>query len=65
MNTKFSLQHKTALITGGGSGIGKAVATTFAAQGAQVHILDINRDPAIQTVEEIKQQGFFCSSTLL
>jgi len=62
MKTKFSLQHKTALITGGGSGIGKAVATTFAAQGAQVHILDINRDPAIQTVEEIKQQGFFAQA---
>jgi len=33
----FSLANKKAVITGGGSGIGKAIAVTFAAQGAEVH----------------------------
>ena len=38
----FSLKGKTAIITGGGSGIGKAISTTFAKQGAHVCILDFN-----------------------
>jgi 3-oxoacyl-[acyl-carrier protein] reductase len=40
----FSLQNKTALVTGAGSGIGAAIATTFARAGAQVWVVD--RDPA-------------------
>lgn len=38
----FSLKGKSAVITGAGSGIGKAVALLFARQGATVHLLDIN-----------------------
>lgn len=49
----FSLQNKTAVITGGGSGIGKAVAVMFAAQGATVHILELNRAGAEETVAAI------------
>jgi NAD(P)-dependent dehydrogenase (short-subunit alcohol dehydrogenase family) len=49
----FSLQSKTAVITGGGSGIGKAVAIMFAAQGATVHILELNKAAADETVETI------------
>jgi NAD(P)-dependent dehydrogenase (short-subunit alcohol dehydrogenase family) len=44
MKTKFSLQNQKVIITGGGSGIGKAIAKTFGTQGADVHILDINTD---------------------
>ncbi|MBL6661724.1 MAG: SDR family oxidoreductase [Flavobacteriaceae bacterium] len=64
MNTKFSLQNKTVLVTGGGSGIGKAIATTFAAQGAQVHILDFNKNSALETANEITEQGFFAQAHL-
>lgn len=49
----FSLQNKTAVITGAGSGIGKAVALMFAAQGAVVHILELNRSAAAETVAAI------------
>ncbi|WP_111709609.1 SDR family NAD(P)-dependent oxidoreductase [Lutibacter citreus] len=53
--TKFSLKNKVAIVTGGGSGIGKAIALTFAEQGAKVHILDFNLDAAKETVAEINK----------
>lgn len=52
----FSLKGKTAIITGGGSGIGKAIATTFAQQGAHVSILDFNADNGTATVSEIEKE---------
>ena len=39
----FSLKNKTAVVTGGGSGIGKEIAALFARQGAVVYVIDINR----------------------
>lgn len=51
--SKFNLKGKTAIITGGGSGIGKAISTTFASQGAKVYILDFNLISAQETVDEI------------
>ncbi|WP_299547038.1 glucose 1-dehydrogenase [Seonamhaeicola sp.] len=51
--TKFSLKNKVAIVTGGGSGIGKAISLTFAHQGAKVHILDFNLEAAEDTVSEI------------
>lgn len=53
----FSLKNKTAIITGGGSGIGKAIATTFAKQGANVCILDFNVENGKATVSEIEKDG--------
>lgn len=50
----FNLDNKTSIITGGGSGIGKAISTLFAKQGADVYILDIDEAGAQATVEEIK-----------
>jgi 2-keto-3-deoxy-L-fuconate dehydrogenase len=53
----FSLQNKHAVITGGGSGIGRAISILFAKQGATVHIIELNADAATQTIEEIKIAG--------
>jgi 2-keto-3-deoxy-L-fuconate dehydrogenase len=53
----FSLQNKTAVITGGGSGIGKATAILFAKQGAVVHILELNKTSADESVAEIIANG--------
>ena len=53
----FSLKGKAALITGGGSGIGKAIALLFARQGASVHILELHVDLARDTVAEIIANG--------
>ncbi|WP_036158431.1 SDR family NAD(P)-dependent oxidoreductase [Maribacter forsetii] len=54
---RFNLKGKNAIITGGGSGIGQAISTTFAAQGASVHILELNAENAESTVNLIKEQG--------
>ena len=53
----FSLKNKSAVITGGGSGIGKAIATLFAKQGATVHIIELSEESAAQTIAEIKELG--------
>ena len=53
----FSLQNKTAVVTGGGSGIGKAIASVFAKQGAFVHIIELNETNAAQAVTEIENAG--------
>ena len=46
MDLEFSLAGKTALITGGASGIGWEIARTFAAKGARVAIADLNKASA-------------------
>jgi len=53
----FRLDNKKAVITGGGSGIGKAIAKLFALQGAAVHILELNSESAHEAAEEIKKNG--------
>ena len=53
---KFNLQGKTAIVTGGGSGIGKAISKTLAAQGASVHILELNVNTAQESANEIVAQ---------
>ena len=51
----FRLDGKVAIVTGGGSGIGRAIATTFAAHGASMRILDRNRNDAEGTCQLISQ----------
>jgi 2-keto-3-deoxy-L-fuconate dehydrogenase len=54
---KLSLNGKVAVITGGGSGIGRAIAMKFAAHGAKVRILDVSLNDANKTCEEIVSEG--------
>jgi NAD(P)-dependent dehydrogenase (short-subunit alcohol dehydrogenase family) len=53
----FELTNKVAVITGGGSGIGQAIASLFANQGAHTVVLDVNRDAAAATVNSIHRAG--------
>jgi len=53
----FELTDKVAVITGGGSGIGEAIAKTFAKNGATVHILELNASNGEKVVESIKASG--------
>jgi 2-keto-3-deoxy-L-fuconate dehydrogenase len=49
----FNLSNRTAIITGAGSGIGKAAAILLAKQGARIHVIDINEAQAQETANEI------------
>ncbi|MFM8372294.1 MAG: SDR family NAD(P)-dependent oxidoreductase [Bacteroidota bacterium] len=57
MDKLFNLTGKTAIVTGGGSGIGLAISRLFAARGATVHILDLNEATLSAAVQEITQSG--------
>lgn len=51
------LDNKVAIVTGGGSGIGLAVALSYAKEGAKVVVSDINEEHGTQAVEKIKSSG--------
>jgi 2-hydroxycyclohexanecarboxyl-CoA dehydrogenase len=53
----FELKDKTIMVTGGAQGIGKAISTALARQGARVAIADIDGTAAGKTVDELKQQS--------
>jgi len=54
---EFNLNGKVALVTGGASGIGKAIAKALAVNRAKVWVLDIDVVAATSTAEEITQAG--------
>ncbi len=51
------LANKVALITGGGSGIGRASSLLFAREGAKVVVVDVKKETAQATVDEIGRSG--------
>lgn len=51
------LANKVAIITGAGSGIGKAVALLYAMEGAKVVVSDVNEEGGNETVDQIKKRG--------
>lgn len=53
----MKLKNKTAIVTGAGAGMGKAIALLFAQEGANVIASDINGDAAAAVAQEITAQG--------
>jgi 3-oxoacyl-[acyl-carrier protein] reductase len=61
----FSLQGRSALVTGAGGGIGAAVARAYAAAGAAVVAADIDSAAAARVAKEIEQAGGRAESAVL
>lgn len=57
INKLFDLTGKTAIVTGGANGIGKATAMILAKHGANISIGDFNLDDAEKTAKEIEKLG--------
>ncbi len=53
----MTLEGKTAIVTGGAKGIGRAIALRLARDGASIGILDIQKDGAEKTIKEIGKLG--------
>jgi NAD(P)-dependent dehydrogenase (short-subunit alcohol dehydrogenase family) len=51
------LQNHIAVVTGAGSGIGRAIALGYAREGAQVALLDLNEAAAAEAAQEIREAG--------
>ena len=53
----FRLDGRVAIVTGGGSGIGRAIARRFAESGAAIRLLDVNENAAADTCHRITSLG--------
>jgi NAD(P)-dependent dehydrogenase (short-subunit alcohol dehydrogenase family) len=51
------VEGKAAVVTGGGSGIGRACCLRFAEEGAKVVVTDISEERGEETIEQIKERG--------
>lgn len=51
------LENHIAVVTGSGSGIGRAIATGYAREGARVVVLDVNAEAASETAQQILNAG--------
>jgi NAD(P)-dependent dehydrogenase (short-subunit alcohol dehydrogenase family) len=59
----MNMQGQSAIVTGGGSGLGEAVARALAAQGSKVAVLDVNDDGAQRVAADIGGLGLRCDIT--
>jgi 3-oxoacyl-[acyl-carrier protein] reductase len=59
----MELSGKTAIVTGAGSGFGRAISARFAAQGASVVVADINEAAASSVAAELTSAGFKAVAT--
>lgn len=57
MATLFDYTHKNIVITGGGSGIGQAMAVRFAQHGGHVFVVELNEAGARETADRIRGEG--------
>ena len=53
----FGLNGKTALVLGGGGGLGRAIAKSLAGEGANVAVAGIGSDSIYATMAELKETG--------
>ncbi|TDC09358.1 D-threitol dehydrogenase [Nonomuraea longispora] len=62
LDLTFGLEGRVALVTGGASGIGAAIAATYAAKGARVAVVDIDHEAAGSRAKELGagHAGFAC-----
>jgi len=56
----MQLANQVALVTGGARGIGREIALTFAQEGAEVALFDVNPEPLAQTATELEALGRRC-----
>ena len=53
----FSLSEKTAIVTGGASGIGESISKVFAEAGARVFVIDVNEEKGSSVVRKLNESG--------
>ena len=51
------LKSKKVIVTGGASGIGRAICTVFAKEGASVVVADIDESGSLETLSQIQSEG--------